>query len=124
MSRDELRALLLAARGEGVHACLAALDDPATTVDVEVTTDHLATTAQLARIYRRRAEHARRIGLLTVGLDEAVAALETAEHDQLRLSLLNAYSGYPWCVVFLTPDCSEVVAATAVLGRPPPAEAD
>jgi len=118
MTRDHLRALLSAARGEAVPAFLSLLDDP----DAEVhqyAEEHSNSTANLLTIYRRRAEHVRTIGLPTLGFDETVERLEATTHDRLTPAGGTARGGHPSCVAFIAEDLSEVVAAVAVLGPPP-----
>lgn len=120
MTRDELRAALAVADGEGAAVCLAALDDPDVAV-LQSPDGHAPVPVDtLLRIYRRRARHAERIGLPSVGLDETVAALETTQYVDLRLELVNGgVRLFPACTVFLAPDRPEVVAAVVVTGRAP-----
>lgn len=118
MSREHLRSVLSAAQGEAVSTFLTLLDDP--TADIHHASErHTNTAANLLTIYRRRADHLRRIGLPTLGFDETVERLETTSHERLALALGTGQGGHPSCVAFLAEDLSEVVAALAVLGPPP-----
>lgn len=68
--------------------------------------------AQLAVIYRRRAKHARRVGLAASGIDEAVKFFEAAEDRPVSLAIVHgAEWEYP---VFLAADGSSVVACLTV----------
>lgn len=118
MSRERLRSLLSATQGEAVPTFLSLLDDPDATLHPDAE-GHSNSTANLLTIYRRRAEHVRRIGLPTLGFDETVEKLEATGHESLTLALGTGQGGHPHCVAFLTRDLSEVVAALAVLGPPP-----
>lgn len=50
-----------------------------------------------------------------LGLDETVTALEQTRHDELHLVVVKGSEGCPWCVVFLSPDLTELVCVVAVL---------
>jgi hypothetical protein len=117
MTRDRLRRLLSATDGEAVPLFTSLLDDSGSNFDAEA--ERISnSTANLLTIYRRRAEHARRIGLPTLGFDETVVNLESTRHERLRLALGTGPGGHPSCVAFLADDLSEVVAVLAVLGPP------
>ena len=118
MTRDRLRRLLSATDGEAVALFTALLDDSASDIDTD-TELRPVSTAELLTIYRRRAQHVRRIGLPTLGFDETVAKLESTRHERLHLALGTGRGGRPACVAFLADDLSEVVAVLAVLGRAP-----
>lgn len=115
VDREQLRRILATAEGEAVPTFLAALDDPRTSVHPD-SEKHTNSTANLLTIYGRRADHVRETGLPTLGLDESVARLRTTAYPDLTLGLATAHGGYPWCVAFLAPDLSEVVAAIVVHG--------
>jgi len=116
---EELRTALVRAGGAAVPTCLALLDDATTRVDGADRPP--TTTAHVATIYRRRASHVARIGLPTLGFDEAAQQLTATEHRTLRLIGIEAAGGHPSCVVFLAPDEPTVIASLAVLGPVPPA---
>jgi len=65
MTRDRLRRLLSATDGEAVALFTALLDDSASDIDTD-TELRPVSTAELLTIYRRRAQHVRRIGLPTL----------------------------------------------------------
>lgn len=118
MTTDQLRLLLESATGEAVPTLLSLLAAPGAKVDVRSEGPAIP-TSELLMIYRRRAKHVKRIGLPTLGFDEAVEKLETTDHKRLTVALAQAQEGHPKCVAFLTEDGSRVVAALAVLGPPP-----
>lgn len=115
MTRDDLRVALEGATGEAVPTCRAVLDEPTAQVDADAILERLASTTNLVTLYRGRASHVEDIGLPTLGFRDVVDRLEATPHEKLRLALITGPSGYPWCVLFLAPDETEVVAAVAVL---------
>ncbi|MFN8074483.1 MAG: hypothetical protein U0Q15_03560 [Kineosporiaceae bacterium] len=120
MTRDELRAALAAADGEGAALCLAALDDPDVSVHQAPDGDRPVPVTDLLRAMGRRARWARTAGLPAVGLDETVDALLRTPHEALRLELVAAgMREFPACTVMLAPASDEVVAVVAVTGRVP-----
>jgi hypothetical protein len=62
----------------------------------------------------------REIGLPTLGFPETVERLEATSYESLTLADVRGHNGYPWCVAFLAPDRTEIVAVVAVLGPVPP----
>lgn len=118
VTRDELEAALVAVGGAAVETCRAVLAGP----NAKLTGGgaRTASTANLVAIYRRRADHVRAIGLPCVGFDEAVQRLETTTHTRLRIAVLEGPGGLPWCVVFLAPETTQVVASLAVIGSMSP----
>ena len=121
VTRDRLRRLLSATDGEAVPLFTSLLDDSASSIDAAEGRTSVS-TANLHAIYRRRAEHVRRIGLPTLGFDETVLNLESTQHERLRLAVGTGRDGHPTCVAFLADDLSEVVAVLAVLGPRPQEE--
>lgn len=111
VTRDELRSLMEGFAGEAGVAFRSLLDDPPADLHEE---GRLAPTptSSLLTIYRRRAEHARAIGLQAIGLEEAVRRFDATRYDALGLVALHGRS--LWAVAFLAPDATEVVAAIVV----------
>lgn len=114
MTRERLRRLLEPVEGEAADLFRSLLDDPAARIEVPEDGVPVATSS-LQTIYRRRAEHVRKVGLPVLDFDEAVRKLQTTEHDKLRLALGTGRGGQPACVAFLAQDSSAVVAVLAVL---------
>ncbi|MFI9746500.1 hypothetical protein [Streptomyces sp. NPDC052494] len=100
---------LLSDDGEACAAALTALHSGAT----HVVWDGAAPAGQLALVYARRLRHTRRKGIETLGLERAVQLLN--QHDQpVRLGQITA-ADQTWAfMLFLTEDCSALVAVTGV----------
>jgi len=118
MTVDQLRKLLEATTGEAVPTLLSLLEEPGSTVEV-ASGDAATPTTQLLTIYRRRAKHVQKVGLPTLGFDEALKKLEVTPHERLTIALAQAKGGHPHCVAFLAEDLSVVVATLAVLAPRP-----
>lgn len=119
MTRDELRAALAAADGEGAAVCLAALDDPDVSVHAATDDDRPLPVADLLHGLRRRARYARATGQPAAGLDDAVDALTATPYRGLRQEFVApGLRPFPSCTVLLAPSTDEVVAVVAVTGRP------
>lgn len=112
-------ATLRHAEGEAVQTCTALLIDPDFVVRMEGDWERPAATANLLTIYRRRASHVRTVGLPTLGFDETVHRLESTSYEQLRLVAIEGPERYPWCLLFASPELTEIVAALAVTGPKP-----
>jgi hypothetical protein len=76
-----------------------------------------APTSGLAKIYRRRAAHVRRIGLDARGLDQAVERFEAAERETIGFAIVtDPIREYP---IFLAADGSSVIACLSVPAEHP-----
>jgi hypothetical protein len=119
VNREDLLATLRHAEGQAVETFIALLTDPDFVVRIEGDWERPAVTANLLTIYRRRASHVRRVGLPTLGFDETVQRLESTSYEQLRLVAIDGPERYPWCLLFASPELTEIVAALAVTGPKP-----
>jgi hypothetical protein len=101
---------LLDRDGEAHAACLRAVLDGASFSIGErgVRTD------ELVSIYRVREEHTREIGLPTLGFAEALADLRACGYHQLALGGVDQVDPPFHFVLFLSLDCSQIVACVGV----------
>jgi len=111
MTREPVRRALAASLLQSTATSMAVFDDPDTTLYLD---QEIVPTTDLLTTYRRSLEHVQDIGHQTVGLRETVERLAATPHETLRTVDAEGPDGHS-CVVFLTPDLGEVVAAVAVL---------
>ncbi|MGG5258686.1 hypothetical protein [Phycicoccus avicenniae] len=114
VTRDEVRALLVASSGPAIATCLAALAAPDTDLGAGILLDHHVDSAHLLATLRRRSQQAEAVGLTTIGLEDAATQLAATPHENVRLITIAARSGLPWCLLLLAPDEHAVVAAFVV----------
>ncbi|MFI7135683.1 hypothetical protein ACIBQ1_59255 [Nonomuraea sp. NPDC050153] len=70
--------------------------------------------ASLTKTYQRRARHTRRMGIPSLGFDEAVAQLDTCGLQSLILGVVKSAESAHHFQLFLSPDASRVVACLCV----------
>ncbi|NUP38693.1 MAG: hypothetical protein HOY76_17165 [Streptomyces sp.] len=108
MERERLERLLVGS-DEATLAALAALRGGGP----YVVWDGITPTESLAHIYRRRLGHTRRQGIETTNLERTVQFL--GRHQQpVRLGRIRAPDGSWVFTLFLTEDCSSLIACTGV----------
>jgi hypothetical protein len=105
MGRDSLVGLLAAGRGEAYAACLQQVRRgvPFTIYDGVLPASHYE------RIYRRREQHTRRIGLPTVGFQETAERLYALGEQLVRIGTVDVPHPPYHYQLFLSADLSIVV---------------